>query len=282
MDLIEKQRTQPDGTAVFAERATHSNMTESSNCWSELRHYAGRLVSYYSGIRTLMEAAQRSPSLTENFEVSFVRSSEPDENPMQGNAMSAETILRKMVPNPAEAARCNQLVQNTRALDLDHSIREMTQQETFRPIVHAELLVLQSLEKDGLTHPRNYFNSWRYIGSSKPTCKLCHCYFQCHNGGFQVRSTHDNLYINWKPPDVFQRDGEAAIQARAEMLNQMAFHIRGQAIRTLEEKVCVGKQHDSSTGMTFRTMGIGHQLEGGFAGPSSDYDDMETSFDDAD
>lgn len=277
MVLIEEHHRQPDGT-VFAERAAHSGLTESPSCWSDLRHYAGRLVSYYGGVRTLMTAAQTFPPLTGNFDVVFVRSSEPDDNPMQGNTVSAEAILRRMVPG-AKADHYSLLVQDTRALDIDDNIQEMTQQETFRPIVHAELLILQSLENEGLSHPRNYFNSWRYIGSSKPTCRLCHYYFHAHNGGFQVRPTHGNLYINWKPPDVLQRDGEAAIRARAEMLNSMVIPIRAEALRTLTEKVPLGKQHDSSTGMTFPTMGLGHQARGELAGPSADYDDVETFFD---
>lgn len=234
-------------------------MTQSSSCWAELRHYAGRLLSYDLGASSVVTTVKTFPRLLENPEVAFIRSSDPDENPIDNRGFKAEKILRTMTPSAQEAVYYHSLVQDARSLDLDNTIQEIVGDETFRPIVHAELLVLQSLEKDGLSHPSNFFNSWKYIGSSKPTCRLCREYFEAHNGGFQVRPTHGNLYTNWKPPDVFQRDGEAAIKAREKMLNSIVHPIRAEALRTLKEKVPLGKQHDSSTGMTFPAPGMGGQ-----------------------
>lgn len=269
-DLIETSHRQPD--TIFAQRVTHSSMNESSSCWADLRHYAGRLVSYPNGVRTLSRVAEAFPRLLEDFEVVFVRSSEPDDNPMQCIEVTAEKILAKMIPDAQTAARYAALVQETRSLDLDGAIQATIGDDTFRPIVHAELLVLQSLEREDLTHPSHFYGAWKYIGSSKPTCRLCSCYFQEHSGGFRARPTHGNLYLNWKPPDVFQRDGEAAIRARTDMLNRMVDPIRAEALRTLTEKVPLGKQHDSSTGMTFRTRALGSQGQSQGRGPSQDQD----------
>lgn len=181
-----------------------------------------------------------------------------------------------MVQAPAQAVQYSALLEEIRSIDINKIIQDITSESTFRPIVHAELLVLQSLEKDGLTHPSKFFNSCKYIGSSKPTCRLCHWYFENHNGGFQVRPTHGNLYINWKPPDVFQRDGEAAIKARENMVNAMNVRIRAEGLRTLTEKVPLGRLHDSSTGMTFSV------VPPPMAERAGGESDMETSFDDQD
>lgn len=222
-------------------------------------------------------AAKNSPRLVEHFEVTSVCSSGPDTNPLSDNTnVTADEILRRMVPAPAQAVQYSALLEDIRSIDINTTIQEIITQPTFRPIVHAELLVLQSLEKDGLTHPSQFFNSWKYIGSSKPTCRLCHWYFEHHNGGFQVRPTHGNLYINWKPPDVFQRDGEAAIKAREKMLNTMNVHIRAEGLRTLTEKVPLGRLHDSSTGLTFSV------VPNALAEQSGRELDMETSFDEQD
>lgn len=236
---------------IFADQGTQGVMSPGSNCWSELRHYAGRLRSYSQGIGTLIAAAQKFPMLFENFKVQFVLSSSPDDNPIQ-KTMSADKILRTMGPKD-DMAKYIALYEGTRALshNVSEAIQDMMTDKNFKPVVHAELLVLQSLEKDGLTHPSSFFNSWKYIGSSKPTCRLCHHYFQAHKGGFQVRPTHGNLYINWKPPDVLQRDGEEAIKARELMLNTIVVPIRIEALRTLADQVALGRQHDSSTNMTF-------------------------------
>ncbi|KAJ4404436.1 hypothetical protein N0V82_010499 [Gnomoniopsis sp. IMI 355080] len=258
---------------VLAERPAHSNMSQSSNCWSTIRHYAWRLLSYFVGIRTMVTAVRNSPRLVEHFEVVFVRSSDPDANPLLNKSVTADEILRRMVPDPAQAVQYSALLAEIRSIDMNKTIQDIIGEANFRPIVHAELLVLQSLEKDELTHPSNFFNSWKYIGSSKPTCRLCHWYFEHHGGGFQVRPTHGNLYINWKPPDVLRGDGEDALKAREKMLNTMNVHIRKEGLRTLIEKVPMGRLHDSSTGKTFSAINALAER------PSGEID-METSFGD--
>lgn len=283
MNLIESCQQRNNGN-ILAERPAHSNMSQSSSsCWSDLRHYAGRLLSYSAGIRTLVTAARNFPRLVEHFQVTSVRSSEPDTNPLHkdddiNSTVTADEMLRRMVAAPAQAMQYSALLQDIRSIDINTTIQEIITQPNFRPIVHAELLVLQSLEKDCLTNPSNFFNSWKYIGSSKHTCRLCHWYFEHHNGGFQVRPTHGNLYINWKPPDVFQRDGEAAIKARENMLNTMNVHIRAEGLRTLTEKVPLGRLHDSSTGLTFSI--APNVIAVDYAG--HDTVDMKTSLDDQD
>lgn len=191
---------------------------------------------------------------------------------MERGNLTAQKILGRMCPNPAQHI---QRLGEARAVDVNGNIKEIISRDTFRPIVHAELLILQSLEQDGLVQSCNFFNSWKYIGSSKPTCRLCHYYFQNHSGRFQVRSTHMNLYLNWKPPDVFGRDGDAAIKAREDMMNAMVKPIREDGLRTLEERVPLGRQHDSSTGMT------GPQSLSSF-GSQPDMGDMKTSFAESD
>lgn len=201
MDLIDGIKG--SAHSVFRERAAQSSLNQSSNSWSELRHYAGRLLSFSHGVRTMIMAADMFPRLFDDPEVIFVASSDPDGNPIQ-KMVTLDNMLRTMTANPDMAVHYQSLAEDARAMSLETTVQKRVQEKTFRPIVHAELLVLQSLERDGLTHPSNFFNSWKYIGSSKPTCKLCDYYFRAHNAGFQVRATHGNLYINWKPPDVYR------------------------------------------------------------------------------
>lgn len=280
MAMIEEYCRAPD-ISIFTERGTQGIINPGSNCWSELRHYAGRLRSYSQGIGTLIEAAQAFPMLFENFRVTFVMSSNPDDNPIS-KRMPAEKILGTMLQNPVDIARYIQLFESTRYLHLNvtKTIEDTMANENFKPVVHAELLVLQSLEKDKLTHPSQFFRSWKYIGSSKPTCRLCHHYFQAHQGGFQVRPTHGNLYINWKPPDVLQRDGEEAIKAREHMLNAIVIPIRSDALRTLDDQVALGRQHDSSTGMTVPVRAMASVGSAAGAIVNNDDDDMESYYGD--
>lgn len=284
MTMIEEYCKARD-IGIFAERGSQGIMNPGSNCWSELRHYAGRLRSYSQGTKTLIEAAEAFPMLFENFQVTFVTSSSADDNPFQ-KQLPASKILSTMLRTRVDSAKYIQLFEGTQSLQLNVNqvIQDMMADETFKPIVHAELLVLQSLEKDGLTHPSQFFNSWMYIGSSKPTCRLCHLYFQERHGGFQVRPSHGNLYINWKPPDVFQNEGEVAIKARESMLNAIVVPIRRDALRTLDNQVPLGRQHDSSTGMTVpvRAMTSVGSAAGASGAPGNDDGDddgdMETYY----
>lgn len=189
-----------------------------------------------------MATTRRFPRLVEQgFEVKVVQSSCPDPNPFPGKgADNTYEILTRMTPDKETARYYNAMLEETRSIDIMKNIKDVISKDTFRPVVHAELLILQSLEQDEFVHPSNFFGSWKYIGSSKPTCWLSHYYFQIHKGRFQVRSTHMNLYLNWKAPDVFGRDGDAAIKAREDMMNAMVKPIRQDGHRTLEERIPLG------------------------------------------
>lgn len=73
-----------------------------------------------------------------------------------------------------------------------------------------------------------------------------------------------------------ERDGQAANIARERIINTMLSWIRQEALRTLVEKVPNGKQHDSSTGMTFQSLLMGDQVVAGPSGAGAG-DDLETS-----
>ncbi|KUI55259.1 hypothetical protein VP1G_02667 [Cytospora mali] len=265
--------------SVFRERAAQSSMNQSSNCWSDLRHSAGRLSSYAHGVKAMRMAAEVFPMLFNDPEVVSVKSAVPSENPIQ-KLVTVEKMLKTMTRDPQMARHYHSLVEDARALSLEETIQEKCNEETFRPIVHAELLVLNSLERDGLTHPSNFFNSWKYIGSSKQTCRLCDYYFRARNTGFEVRPTHGNSYLNWKTPDVYSRDGEEAIRERERIMNTMVTWIREEALRTLVEKLPRGKNHDSSTGMTSSALTMGNPTALVSSRPRAD-DGLETSVEDS-
>ncbi|KUI67214.1 hypothetical protein VM1G_03542 [Cytospora mali] len=237
MALID--RIKSSKRSVFRERAAQSSMNQSSNCWSDLRHSAGRLSSYSHGVKAMMTAAEVFPALFDDPEVVSIKSADPAVNPIQKTA-TVEGILKTMTRDSQMARHYHSLVEDARALSLEETIQEKCNEETFRPIVHAELLVLNSLERDGLTHPSNFFNSWKYIAG----------------------------------------DGEEAIKEREKIMNTMVIWIREEALRTLVEKVPRGKNHDSSTGMTFSGLAMGNPVA-----PVSCHfranDDLETSLGDS-
>ena len=226
-----------------------------SECWCELRHAAGRLLSYLQAVKVLVSARRQWPELFENFEVIFIPSSSPAPCPLRNRhkveTISVDKIVDRMTSDPEVMKNYKGLAQELEKFGLDQNIRTEVKLRPFQPYVHAEVLLLNSLGKDGGTHPSRFFNGYRYIGCSKPTCRLCHYYFSFHESGIEVRPTHRNLYTNWRMPDVYQNEGPRADKEREQLMNKILVRIREDTFRTLTEKVPERKHHDSNTEPTY-------------------------------
>jgi hypothetical protein len=133
---------------------------------------------------------------------------------------------------------------------LDKEIAKEWERKATRPIVHAEILVLNWLENSGGTAGARFFHNWQYIGSSKPTCKLCHCYFTYHPSAVKVRGTHGNLYPSWRFPDRTDvhdvQTSEAALRERHNILQEMVGELRRDIQAALSDRLSSTKIHDSS------------------------------------
>ena len=239
---------------LIRSRAKEGRMNK-SECWSELRHMAGRLLSYLQAVKTLVSTRKLWPELFENYKVHYIASSTPGRYIFLGKnvpeKMSADLIIGRMTSDPAKLAEYRAHAQELQKCGLDESIRANTDRKKFRPFVHAEVLLLDWIESDGGTHPSKFFNGYKYIGCSKPTCRLCEQYFTVHTSGVQVRSPHRNLYTNWRMPDVYEDQGLQAVKDRNELLNKMLDLVKRDTFRVLVERIPEGKRHDSNTDPTY-------------------------------
>ena len=123
---------------------------------------------------------------------------------------------------------------------LDKCIQEVTHHEHFKPIIHAEILVDDTIRREqrraGAGEPLRFFRQAefdRYIGASKPTCRLCALYFDSHPDGVTVRPSHHNMYYQWRTPDVFVSDGERAKRERDTVLDRMIPRLRDAVFRAI-------------------------------------------------
>ncbi|KAI3545655.1 hypothetical protein CSPX01_04961 [Colletotrichum filicis] len=164
-------------------------------------------------------------------------------------SITAASIIKNMIPDDDEEQQ--EFLQHAvemQKFGLDSIIQRQIGKRTFKPRVHAEVLVHSYLLSRDLQHPREYFNSWKYIGSSKPTCRLCHYYFNAHPDRMQVRKTHDNLYPNWRIPGVFEGADSGVLDAKTQrLLEKIMESVHDDVKRTLEEKRPKGRTHDSNT-----------------------------------
>ncbi|EXF75638.1 hypothetical protein CFIO01_04571 [Colletotrichum fioriniae PJ7] len=230
------------------ERAREGRFNESER-WCELQHFIGRLSSYHGAVRAIMSGRRRlHPDLFENFEITWLPSSIPMNNPMdtlqshmgvktQQKRRSADNIIRRMMANSADRDTTLEQAKTLQVCGLDESIIHQCQKTSFKPIVHCEILLLHYL---GREYGRNryhipFFDDVRYIG-----CNI------------QVRPGHKNVYSNWTIPNLFAND-LAEANERDGLLDKVISKIREDALRALREKISDGKRYDSNTHSSYPT-----------------------------
>jgi hypothetical protein len=88
--------------ALIRHRAREGRMNE-SKCWSELRHMAGRLLSYLRAVKTLVSTRKLWPELFNDYVVCHAASSIPGRYIFKGKhtpeKMSANRIVGCMTSN---------------------------------------------------------------------------------------------------------------------------------------------------------------------------------------
>ncbi|KAK1655059.1 hypothetical protein BDP81DRAFT_308554 [Colletotrichum phormii] len=222
----------------------------SSKAWCDLRHYLGRLLSFRQAADAMIGTHERLPNLFQDFKFTAIPSGKDAAKPIaRSRSFTAESIIKNMIPDDEEEQKFYlEQALEMQKFGLDDFIFRQISKRTFRPRVHAEVLVHSYLLSHDLQHPRDYFNSWKYIGSSKPTCRLCSYYFTAHPDRVQVRKSHFNLYPNWCLPGVFEGPNSGAPDAKTlHLLEQITERVHDDVKRTLDEKRPVGKNYDSNT-----------------------------------
>jgi len=247
------QSLQKPATAMSLRKRASDDKAGNTEPWRDLQHCSSRLLAYRRAVEALWDSGCMWPSLFGTFEVTCIPSSIKSSNPLNASPQTASEILTRMIPSSVETkGRYLDLAKTMQQnFDLDKVIEDEWTRNSFRPIVHAEILVHSWLEKTGGTRPERFFQNWRYIGCSKPACKLCHYYFSSHPSGVQIRGTHGNLYRNWRMPDYADVHGvrtkEEALAKRHEILQGIMGHLRQCVLRTLSEKITDSRPCDSNT-----------------------------------
>lgn len=247
--------------------------------WSEVHHALGRLLSYFIAVKVFISARKLWPQIFVNYEVQGIPSTEPSLDPPEIRR-NAKGIIDRMGRNRTTMEAYQRHAQDLQNLGLDNNIKQRVHHSKFRPIVHAEINLLDSIMRDEAQayddgeDPLRFFNEaefGRYIGSSKPTCILCHWYFAAHTSGVQCRPGHGNLYYNWRTPDVLWNDGAEADQARNDIIESMIKSIREETSRAIKKRTYFRRKHDSRdtpSGILFGTI----------RGPDDSFDDLASRF----
>ncbi|KAL6696935.1 hypothetical protein J3F84DRAFT_347945 [Trichoderma pleuroticola] len=228
----------------ISEQAREGEM-DNSKLWLELRHFVGRLHSYYLAVETIIRASRLWDRLFHDIKVTVISSASMIPHPLHRNRPNASEIVGRMSSSAEIIERHRSMAEQLQDLDLDETILKECNSASLTHMVHAEVLVLDHV----LSHLRDnvdvgFWHGWRYVGSSKPTCRLCNYYFEEHPEKVQVRESHSNLYPHWRAPDVYD---EKAMDATERLLNAMNKKIKADAARSLETQVLQGRKHDSNS-----------------------------------
>lgn len=254
ISILGKSESTPTG-ANLIERAREGRQIRgyaSKECWSELQHAISRLLAYPQSIKFMLLAKDKWPMLFRGFEISFIKSSDPVPRPYRNASQSASSIVGRMTRKQKDIETFRNFVGELQYMSLDEAIKKEYKNDRFRPIVHSEVSLHEFLRRSGRLNPDSFFNGWMYIGSSKPTCKLCDYYFKCyeeiHGVHVGYRPSHGNLYLNWRVPDVFATDGTAGTQGREKMVRKILDRARKDAFDIVKKKTpSVWKANDSNT-----------------------------------
>ncbi|KAL7787210.1 hypothetical protein V8C43DRAFT_324022 [Trichoderma afarasin] len=221
---------------IIEERALENRMPgyTSMECWAKLLHAIRRILAYQQSVQFFLMAKDTWPGLFQDFTVSFISSSRPVSKPGRNKSYSAEGVVGRMTSQQAEMFR--EFVGNLRAFNIDERIKEEFAKDTFKPMVHSEVLLLNWISNQGPIVSSKFFNDWKYIGCSKPMCKLCNYYFYEHHSNVEHRTSHGNLYSSWRLPDVFPHQGDAGRQMRQVMMDRMLLRVRKETLDLVSEK----------------------------------------------
>lgn len=223
----------------------------------------------YRAADILVDAPIRWESLFEkDFKVCPVASSKAIRNPLDQNPRSAELIIRRMTNDQEmiDTYTLHAASLEERGYKLEEGIKKGAR--AVHPLVHSEILLADWLEKKtkaSQEDPPQFFNEWKYIGTSKQTCKLCAYYFQETEGDkeewdkIQVRPSHQNVYLNWRMPDVFNAQGN---RKRNGVMHNILEKIRSEVFRLFRDQVSEWRKHDSATGTALARL-VGPQRRDG-------------------
>lgn len=224
----------------------------SSEHWTELIHVAGRLMTYKQAIDVSFRVRTFWPELFQDFKITMVPSGPSASQVLNRKVMTAREIINKTTSIESKLKELYAAVESTERLlsiRLDDEIKEEWSKKLKSHIsLHAEINLLQYLERtEGGTDDSRFFQGIKFIGTSKPPCKLCSYFFQDYAPGIKIRATHGNTYM-WLMPTLTPQQSSPR---RGRDTLDVARRIR---VRLMDEDVLQalrggqidGRPHDSS------------------------------------
>lgn len=210
--------------------------SESSYIWCELRHVLGRLHSFRQAAEVIEGAPIKWPTLFNSFKVSYLPPGKTRRTPSPTSPDLAN-ILSVAFPE-SDLAEFEEDIVELQSFGLERNILdEIRKKKYLLAFVHGEVQLHDYLARQGKTHSSHYWDGSLFIATSKPTCRLCHYYFQCSDNNFHIQSPHMNLYPKWCLPETCGQ----------EVMEEVIEQMQADTLQMLREKLPEYRRHDSRT-----------------------------------
>ncbi|KAL2204230.1 hypothetical protein CC79DRAFT_1372239 [Sarocladium strictum] len=223
----------------------HAGSDEDSACWSELRHYFGRLYSNRQAVTYILKAASDWPELFRSFTVQYVPSSRLTRVTLPKPQPALHSIIREALPS-IELDEYSHYLRDLQERGLERNMNDKLKARPLRQLVHCEVHLHDFLTNKGIVESASYWRNSMFIATSKPPCRLCHYYFEDPDNDFQVQASHMNVYPRWRLPE-FPGDQDEDDTAHDEVFDDISYQMQQDTLQLMKKQVPQGKYHDSRT-----------------------------------
>lgn len=218
----------------------------SSALWLHIRHYIGRLGSWWKACKAVIYGATKFPSRLERFTLFPVISSRVSISLPAVPNVDFQDALERLFPNynDDELQRVLQAFRHACGSDVDEEFLEKFTHKNFRPRLHAEVSMMEHC------YQIDFVGNDRYIGCSKPSCYCCNLYTKSHPGLYLPRPCHGNTWINWCTPAHLDMHIALSRDENHEIMHRMVEEIRQDIESQLMGPKAKSRMFDSATGLS--------------------------------
>ncbi len=194
----------------------HIRSENHSSIWPVVRHYIGRLGSWWKACKILTTAGRTRPYLLGSSKLRLIPSFPGRTTSQTPLRTDIRDSLGRILPacDSSQVQQVLQSLQNRWGPDITEAFAERYRHRRSHPCVHAELSVLEHFHINELA----FVGDDRYIGCSKPSCYCCNIYMKFHPGRCLSRPSHGNTWVKWCTPlQISIGTGSATNHTRAIM-----------------------------------------------------------------
>lgn len=225
----------------------HIQQSQPCSIWQAVRHYIGRLGSWWNACSILVSTARRDPKIFSNAQLKAVRnrkSATLSQFP-EGIDHSGIELEPGFQQEDYEQLPLMHMILTQHWGD--NAMAEFTcrlQRRQAETNVHAELQVLNYFYQHNLKFADNVC----YIGCSKLSCYCCHIYMKKHPLNVLSRPCHGNTWTRWAMPSLRSTSSIRYIDQDAKLLAEMVCQTQHE-IDTCSFTASQIRQLESTTGM---------------------------------